>query len=252
VAGGALLLLFVVRRYPRGLALPAVLMALTLMFVLLQPHHPSTQMSAEADGAPAYALLRALQALPYADWPALARHTGDIVAIVAISVFMVLVHARGIGLSLGHKVDLDDELRQTGTTNLLAGMLGACGGYHYVSDTLLVQKMGGGRRWVAVVVALGAGATMAAGEWLLILFPAALLASLLGFIGLTFLVEWLYDRRRTLARTQYVMMVAICAAMACWGLTAGFIVAIVVTVVDDGWRRMRWAEGSARDAVGSR
>ena len=81
---------------------------------------------------------------------------------------------------------------------------------------------------VAALVPLGSvffGATVVS------LIPRMVVGGVLIFVGLSLLVGWLIDVRRSLPLAEYVIVLAIVATIATKGLLAGLVVGLVLAVV---------------------
>nr|NIS41786.1 hypothetical protein [Desulfuromonadales bacterium] len=89
-------------------------------------------------------------------------------------------------------LDLNAELRATGWANIAAGAVGGPPGYFYMSDTMIAHRLLGGRRGPAVVAALGLLGILLIGGSVLELLPQFVIGGLLLFVGVDFLVEWLW------------------------------------------------------------
>ena len=63
------------------------------------------------------------------------------------------------------------------------------------------------------------------------LIPRLIVGGVLVFVGLSFIVEWVWDRRRSLPRTEYVVVLVIVAVVMVRGYVPGFVVGIVLSVV---------------------
>lgn len=240
------LLLWVAVRWCRH---PAVLPGLLLsgfcgFWLLLQSHYLSL---AEAHNfgwllnplGDATEQLGPLQALRTADWAAVSAQTSTIVTIVFVSALSVLLNCSAIELVAHRDHQMNRELLTAGVANLLAGPLGGLVTFHSVSLSTLVVKMKTPRRVVGLtaaavcLLALGLGTQVAA------TVPRPLLGGLLAFLGLSFLVEWVYDGYRRLPRGDYLVVLAILVTIGAAGFIQGVAVGIVLAVIQFAIRYSR-------------
>ena len=76
---------------------------------------------------------------------------------------------------------------------MVSGLCTSPVGYHTLSLSVLVKKMGSYGRFAAILSAALCAVTLFFGGSLLSLLPKFILGGLLLFLGLSFLIEWLYD-----------------------------------------------------------
>ncbi|MGD8792194.1 MAG: SulP family inorganic anion transporter [Anaerolineae bacterium] len=165
-------------------------------------------------------------------WPALLEQAGSVGTILVVSLVSLLLNASGLELVARRDVDLNRELKAAGLANVLAGLSGGGPvGYHALSISALSYRAGAPSRLVGLVAAALAGATLLAGPALLAYFPKMVLGGLIFFLGLDFLVEWLYSAWFRLSRLDYGIVVAIMVAMAAIGVLEGVGLGLGLAVV---------------------
>ena len=170
------------------------------------------------------------------NWPILASQIPGLLAIAAVSVISMLLCTTGIELSTKQDVDLNRELRAVGIDNIIAGLSGSMGGFHVLGDTTLVHKMGAKTRLTGVFLAIVCGVVLITGESLVSLLPIPVLSGLLLFLGLDFLVTWVYDAWFQLPRADYAIVLLILIVIG-WvgflqGVGLGIALAVALFVVD--------------------
>jgi sulfate permease, SulP family len=171
-----------------------------------------------------------IEGLTRADWGAIAAQTPNIVTVVLVATVGLLLNTSGIELAVDRDADLDRELRTAGGANALAGLAGGVVGFHALSLTSLARRTGGGRA-VGLVAALVCALALVLGGSLIGLAPRAVVGGLLLFLGLAFLVEWLYDAWWRLPRADYAVVVLILAVIGAFGFLEGVAAGLVLTVV---------------------
>jgi sulfate permease, SulP family len=151
-------------------------------------------------------------------------------SVVLMALLSNLVNATALEVDLERPVDLDRDLRSTGLANLLAGSLGGPLGYPALSLTLLNHRLGGASRATSLVAVAVVGVTLLRGGALLELVPTLVVGSVLVYLGLTFLIEWIVRAHATLTRIEYGIVVAILLTVAAAGFVEGVAVGTALTV----------------------
>lgn len=165
------------------------------------------------------------------DWNALAGQISSLIPVPLVSLIALLLNATGLELVAKRDIDLNRELRMTGIANLASGLGGGAAGYHYLGATALGQRMGAKSRIVTATVALICGLAFVFGGGFVSFLPVALLSSLLLVLGLSFLIEWVYEAWFKLPRADYFIVIISLLVIAFWGYLEGVAVGIVVATI---------------------
>lgn len=177
----------------------------------------------------------AIGSLPDADWGAIAAQGASLATILIIVPLTVLLYMSALEVETRRDLNVGRELGVTGLANIAAGLAGGPPGYLYLADTVVTRRIAGERRGAAVVSAIGVALLAIAGGGLLELLPQFVVGGMLLFVGVEFVVEWLWDARRRMGRLDYVLMAAIVLIIATIGflpgVAAGLFAAIVLFVV---------------------
>jgi SulP family sulfate permease len=234
----AVLLLIVLRRYSHVLILPTMLAAaIALFYVLLWLTGTSV---AEASGQgwllgpfPEGGLWQPLipSDLGRVHWPVIFGQLGNILTILVISVISLLLNTGALELTARQDMDLNRELQSAGLANLVTGLGSGFPGYQALSLSALGPMMGAISRLVGLVVALVCGVVLFFGAPLLSYFPKPLLGAVLLFLGLAFLVEWVYDAWFKLSEAEYGIVLLIMVVIGVFGVLEGVALGIVLAVV---------------------
>jgi sulfate permease, SulP family len=161
------------------------------------------------------------------DWSLLRGSAGDIAACTVLAGISFLLNATGLELATEQDLDLDRELRVTGVANVVTGLLGGVPGYLSLSESTLNHKAGARTRAPGLVCAGLSALTLVAGTSAIAHFPRAILGGLLLFLGLSFLLETVYDAWFRLPRSEYALVVLILLVV----VTAGFLEGVGVGIV---------------------
>lgn len=168
------------------------------------------------------------------DWNALTANAGKLIPVPLVSLIAFLLNATGLELIAKRDLNLNHELRVTGLANIIAAAGGGPPGYHMLGATALGQRMNAKTRLVTVTAALLCGLILFAGGAFISYLPVALLSSLLLVLGVSFLIDWVYDAWFKLPRMEYAIvlfsLVVIATAGFLEGVGAGIIIATILFV----------------------
>jgi SulP family sulfate permease len=237
------LILFITRRYSRFWVMPAILIGGFVIFylTLAAMHIPLSEAGQRGwllGPFPKGALWQPLPLamLPKVNWGIIFGQIDKISTIVVISVVSLLLNSSGIELATHEDMDLNRELQSAGFANILAGLGGGMVGYHVLSDTIMMHKMGSRGRVTGIVIAFICACVLAFGASLLTYFPRPFLGGLLLFLGLSFVVEWVYDAWFKLPLMEYALVLIILVIVSTvgflQGVAAGFGIAGILFIVN--------------------
>ncbi len=119
---------------------------------------------------------------------------------VFVAMIAILFNISGTELILDRDLDTNEELRDAGFLNVVSGALGGIPGYHALSLTALAERMNVDARAAGLIAALVPLAAVVFGASVVGLIPRMIVGGVLVFIGLAFLVEWVWDKRRSRCR----------------------------------------------------
>lgn len=169
-------------------------------------------------------------------WIAISGQLSGIVVIALMCAMMLLLDVSGIELIARRDLEPDHELEVMGYTNIANSALGGFPGVHDVSDTALVDSIGGKDRLTGFVYSALVLAAILAGAEFMEFVPTFLLGGLLIYVGLEFLIDWLWKARDEMPLSDYVVVVLILIVIIfsdiLQGVTFGFFVAIILFVVN--------------------
>jgi SulP family sulfate permease len=241
----AVFLLVALRRRNHVLIVPGTLIAAIVVFYILLGLTNTSIAKATEQGWLLGALLsdhgRLWQPLNVSDlaqvnWVVIGHQIGSLLVIPIIGVIAILLNLTSIELATGQNVDLNRDLKAAGLANLVAGLGGSMVGWHTLSHSMLNYKMGARSRLVGFVLAAVCGIVLWLGGSLLLYFPNLVLGGLLLFLGLDFLVTWVYDSWFKLPITDYLIMILILIVINTIGFLEGvglgLVLAIILFVVD--------------------
>ncbi|HYF11371.1 MAG TPA: SulP family inorganic anion transporter [Actinomycetota bacterium] len=159
---------------------------------------------------------------------------GQGLLILAAALVVVVVTASHVSAAesvLGRDLDTNRELRDVGFTNVATGALGGIAGYHALTLTGLARRMRVDARIAGFVAASIPLAAVSFAASVIGLLPRMIAGGVLVFLGLGVVVEWVWDRRKTLARVEYIVVLLILAAFVARGFLPGVVLGVVLSVV---------------------
>ncbi|MEQ8604357.1 MAG: SulP family inorganic anion transporter [Marivibrio sp.] len=165
------------------------------------------------------------------DWGAVLGEAAAIGAIAMLAAIILLLEVSGIEIVGECELNPNRELKAAGLINLANGGLAGFAAAHSASEAALAVKMGAGSRVVGAVFAAVVLATLALGTDFIGYVPNFVLGGLLVFLGLNFLIDWLWTGRRDMPGADYAAMVAILAVIGAVGLLEGVAFGLAVATV---------------------
>jgi len=172
-----------------------------------------------------------LRALGGADWPSVLGSWAGIVTAVFVATFAILFNISGTELVLDRDLDTNQELRDAGVLNVVSGALGGIPGYHALSLTALATRMSVDARAAGLIAALVPLAAVVFGAEVVGLIPRMIVGGVLVYLGLSFIVEWVWDKRRLLPPLEYAVVLVILVGIIVWGFLTGVVIGLVLAVV---------------------
>ncbi len=165
------------------------------------------------------------------EWAALRGALDSLAIIPLVSLIAFLLNASALELVAKRDIDLNRELRVAGLSNFIAGLGGGTAGYHLLGATALAQRMGARTRLVSLIAALVCGLVLVAGGSFISLLPVAFLNGMLLMLGLSFLVDWLYDARPKLPVADYALVWVILFVIGSVGFLEGVIAGVAISIL---------------------
>jgi sulfate permease, SulP family len=234
----AVLLLVVLRRVHHPLALPVMLViAVGLFYISIWIRGISVQ-EAQASGwllgpFPTQMLWQpySLETIQLTNWSVIVGQAFQVVAVLVISVLGLLFNVSGLEMTVGHDIDLDRELRAAGLANLVAGAGGSPVGFQALSYSSLAHRMRASTRLAGVAAGLFFGLILLLSASLLSFIPKVVVGGLLLYLGLAFLVEWIYEAWFKLPRSDYALVILILVIIGGFGFLQGVAVGLGIAII---------------------
>jgi SulP family sulfate permease len=169
-------------------------------------------------------------------WTLILQQIGGILVVSLLCAMMLLLDVSGIELITADDLDPDHELQVMGITNIVNSFVGGFPGVHDVSDTALVERLGDKDRLTGFVYAALVAAAILAGAEFMEFVPTFILGGLLIYVGMEFLIDWVWKARDELPISDYIVVLLILIVIIfsdiLQGVAFGFFVAIILFVIN--------------------
>lgn len=234
----AVILLLGIRRFKHFLLMPAIIVSGIGVFYLVLWLTGSTLSEAASKGwllgpFPQGGLWEfiSLSDLEHVHWSSIWGQLGNIGIIALVSTFALLLNISGLELITHRDINLNHELKVAGVANIISSFVGSPPSFHTLSFSALSEKLGARTRSSGLFAAMMCGLVLVFGTSLLSFFPKPLVGGLLMFLGVSLLVEWLYDGWFRLSKIDYALIVTILLAVCTIGFMEGVGVGIFIAVL---------------------
>ena len=165
------------------------------------------------------------------NWGALTEQLPSVLPVFILFPIALLLYLGGTDQQTDLDVNTDRELKFNGLLNMLAVPTGSSGVGSQMGNSVLSWQLVGQSRGSALVHALASGAILLLGPTTLNYVPTATLNGLLMFVGGAFVLEWIWDSRHRLPRTEYVLMLITASTIVFFGFLIGVGVGIAIAVL---------------------
>ncbi|HYH28010.1 MAG TPA: SulP family inorganic anion transporter, partial [Actinomycetota bacterium] len=172
-----------------------------------------------------------LEAVGAADWGVVARQAPSMIAAAVLAALSLLLNLTGIELALGRDLDANRELRTAGAANAGAAVVGGIPGFPALSLSVLMHRMGARSRLAPLVAAAVVLLALVFGVEAVAFLPRIVLGGLIVFLGLSFLVEWVWDARTSLGRAEHGLVLTILLVIATLGFLPGVGVGLLAAMI---------------------
>jgi SulP family sulfate permease len=168
-----------------------------------------------------------VRALDSIDWLAVFHQLPQLGTLLIIALICVLMAASSLELLSGRDIDLNRELIAAGLGNLLCAAMGSLPGYHSLGASTLSQKMGTPLRSVGLVSGAICAVAYSLGVSFLVMLPKILVGTIVLYIAITLLIEWLYDTWFRLSRGDYFLLLLVFGCVSFVGLIKGVVIGVI-------------------------
>jgi SulP family sulfate permease len=172
-----------------------------------------------------------ISSLVLVDWQIILQQGGQLITLVIISTISLLLNAGGFELIVREDINLNNELRAAGISNVAAAFVGSIPGYLALSISALGRHTGGKTRLVGVFTAGIILLFLLFGAPLIALFPRMIAGGLVCYLGITFLAEWIIQGWKKLSRMDFLVVILIMTTMVVISPLAGVGIGLLLAAV---------------------
>ncbi len=163
-----------------------------------------------------------------ADWSTLGLQFQSLITLLAIVPITILLNATGLEMATQTDVDLDQELETAGIANIVTGLCSGIVGHFSISRSLLNYAAGGRNRSSGLVAALFCGLFLFFGTEIFNYLPRFLFGGLLFYLGLSLLIEWVYQAWFRLSKLDYALVLIMLLTISRLGLLEGVGIGLLI------------------------
>ncbi len=177
--------------------------------------------------------------IPMDAWTFLANQLLTFFAIAIVSVVALLLNLSGLELATKSEFNFNKELKVSGISNILGGMLGGGVGFVSLSASLLGQQLKADGRFLGYICYGFIFIFFCFGSEVLGLVPKPVLGALLLCVGINLLVEWVIKGFKRFSKLDFMTMVFIALIMTFSGYLSGVTTGIILCAVLFVWSYSR-------------
>lgn len=236
----AVLLFTLLKRYSHFLIVPGMVVAgiATFYLVLLFTHTSVAEASQKGlllgpfpEGGMWDASTLTLSAVTGANWRIIFGLIPNFATLWFIEAITLLLNISGIEVVSQRDINLDRELKIAGAATLVSACGGGIGGFHHLSQSGLVHRLGARSRLAGLLVALLCATMLMLGASILSFCPRQVIGGLLIFNGLSALFTWVYSAWFKFPLVDYCLILLIIFFMTAFGFLEGVTVGIIAAVI---------------------
>ncbi len=235
----AVLLYILDRRIKHWLLMPCYLLATVVLFYMaLFVTGTSVEMATATYWLPAidaseskFFPVITLDQLQLVDWTAVLSQSSTILVMALMSVIMLLLDTSGIEIVINRDMDPNHELKATGWANVVNGLCTGPIAIQTAADTAFATKLGGDKFLMVLAYGAFVVAVILVGPAPIALVPTLMLGGLLMYIGIDFLMTWVWQARKKLPLKDFAVVCGILLVVAAYGILEGVAVGVVLAIL---------------------
>jgi sulfate permease, SulP family len=172
-----------------------------------------------------------LEQLGLVDWYQVLGQAGTILVLALMSMIILLLDTSGIEIALNRDMDPNHELRTAGWANVLNGLCTGPIAILSATDTAFTYRLGGDRFVMVAAFALIIILAIVVGPGPIAFAPKAILGGVLIFLGIDFLMKWVWQLRHRLPLTDFMVVCGILLVVAVYGILHGVAIGIALSIL---------------------
>lgn len=235
----AVLLYVLDQRFSHWLLMPFYLVGTLVTFYLmlfltgtsLENAAVETWLPATSVGDTRFLPVLTIEQFNQVDWTAVLAQSSTIMVMALMSVIMVLLDTSGVEIIIDRDLDPNHELKAAGKANLVNGLTTGIISLQSASDTAFTYKLGGDRFIMILAYGVFVAAVIVVGPSPIAYVPTLLLGGLLMYIGIDFLMTWVWYARKKLPLKDFLVVCVILFVVAAYGLLEGVVAGVIFAII---------------------
>lgn len=168
--------------------------------------------------------------LALVDWTAILRQSSTILVLALMSVIMLLLDTSGVEIVIGRDLDPNHELKVAGWANIINALCTGPIAIQAAADTAFTYKLGGTRFIMLLVYGLLVVGAILVGPAPIAFIPTFIMGGLLMYIGIDFLMTWVWKARLKLPLKDFAVICTILLVVAIYGILEGVAMGVVLAI----------------------
>ena len=193
-----------------------------------------------------------VDSLSLIDWGQVLVVGPTLAIVVIVNLVGMLLNTGGAELATQTEVDINSELRSTGGANLIIGLMGGIAGYITAGSTAVASQLGAKPQYVGLGFCLTVLLGFFFANQIVAAVPTFIAAGLLLFIGITMLIDWVWNTRTRMTRADWGIVLAILVATAIVGILTAVVAGLIFSLAAFAFSYARIPPIQHNAAAGSR
>lgn len=164
-------------------------------------------------------------------WGVIFTYIPDYLIAAIFGVISLLFSITSMEVITNDEVDINKELRACGISNILSGFVGSIGGFHQLMPSLLNRQLGSSSIVSDAIRTLFIASIAFFGIPFIGLIPKAFFTTLLLYIGLKRIEEWLILTHNKIGFFEYLIIPIITLSMVFYGLVVGVVIGLIASII---------------------
>ena len=168
----------------------------------------------------AWAVLRTSN-LGDVNWQIIIQHLSNhtfLLSLIILSTLELMLSISGVEIAMEEDINLDQELKVFGIGTMTTVFFGGMIGCHSLSGAIITSNLKAQKRLTSLITAGILLLFLALSPNFITLMPRPILGGLLGYLGLSLLVEWLYKTYYKLPKLEYFSVLSIITTIILFGI----------------------------------
>jgi len=143
----------------------------------------------------------------------------------------LLLDISGVEIIINRDLDPNRELRSAGLSSVVGSLVASPLGFGAAADTAVANKLGGNRFLMILIYTVLIVAVIFVGPAPIAVVPPSIVGGFLIYIGLSFLIEWVWKKRLKLPFADVLVICIILGVVAFYGILEGVAAGVMLATV---------------------